>query len=452
MRPASSRSDRGELDDHLDDRAGAEAEQERGEAGVERRGADPRAEHRGRARDQPEQREPARASGWLVRDRARRWPAPRWCCGARSRRRGRRRARARRPRRRSRSPRPRRGCAGRCRRATSSASVPRRAARRRRGAAAPAQPRRHARQHQEGDRPRRCSTSAAPPNACEPSPASSRPSSVASIAEERRAGRPSAPSRRAASAGGMRRIHGSHSMPERDRDHADVDAEQRHQPEEGRGPSSGVSTATGISCAIVPPGRGEQRDLVGLALDPRLLDAHASRCRGGRSASSAPVNCAKASLTMTWAIDTASGPSLRTVSSITPGLQHRALDDELLDRRAAAVAEAGAAERGERPDRRGDQQQRHEPEQPGGEPPGPAPACRRRAPPSALTSKKPCQPSSVNSDWCAWNMNLPAVREAPLEDPALALAQHHRVGEARAARARARSGSSRRSWRAGGTS
>ena len=23
------------------------------------------------------------------------------------------------------------------------------------------------------------------------------------------------------------------------------------------------------------------------------------------------------------------------------------------------------------------------------------------------TSKKPCQPSSVNSDWCAWNMNPP---------------------------------------------
>ena len=24
-----------------------------------------------------------------------------------------------------------------------------------------------------------------------------------------------------------------------------------------------------------------------------------------------------------------------------------------------------------------------------------------------MTSKNPCQPSSVNSDWCAWNMNLP---------------------------------------------
>ena len=49
----------------------------------------------------------------------------------------------------------------------------------------------------------------------------------------------------------------------------------------------------------------------------------------------------------------------------------------------------------------GDQQQRHEPEHP-----------RRHAHPARRglhhdTSKMPCQPSSVNSDWCAWNMYLP---------------------------------------------
>ena len=55
-------------------------------------------------------------------------------------------------------------------------------------------------------------TSAAPPNACEPSPASSRPSSVASIA--RNASRPTVSAITARSEpGGMRRIHGSHSIP-----------------------------------------------------------------------------------------------------------------------------------------------------------------------------------------------------------------------------------------------
>ena len=56
------------------------------------------------------------------------------------------------------------------------------------------------------------STSAAPPNACEPSPASSRPSSVASMA--RKASRPTVSAITARSQpGGMRRTHGSHSIP-----------------------------------------------------------------------------------------------------------------------------------------------------------------------------------------------------------------------------------------------
>ena len=66
-------------------------------AGVERRGADPGAEHRGRAGDQPEHGEPRRATA-APRRAARRSPGPRSCCAARSRRRGRRPARARRRR------------------------------------------------------------------------------------------------------------------------------------------------------------------------------------------------------------------------------------------------------------------------------------------------------------------------------------------------------------------
>ncbi len=33
----------------------------------------------------------------------------------------------------------------------------------------------------------------------------------------------------------------------------------------------------------------------------------------------------------------------------------------------------------------------------------------------------------MNSDWCAWNMNVPGVREADLEHAALTLALHHGV-------------------------
>ena len=63
VRPLSSRSDGRELHDDLDDRAGAEAEQERGDARVVGGRADPRAEHRGRAGDQAEQRRGGRRDG-----------------------------------------------------------------------------------------------------------------------------------------------------------------------------------------------------------------------------------------------------------------------------------------------------------------------------------------------------------------------------------------------------
>ena len=52
-------------------------------------------------------------------------------------------------------------------------------------------------------------------------------------------------------------------------------------------------------------------------------------------------------------------------------LEHRPLDRELLRRRAAAVAEPGRAQRGEEPDRRDDQRERDEPEQPDGRPSDP---------------------------------------------------------------------------------
>ena len=113
------------------------------------------------------------------------------------------------------------------------------------------------------------------------------------------------------------------------------------------------------------------------------------------------MNCANASLTTACATETASGPSLRTVSSIIARLEHRPLDRQLLGRRPAPLADPGRVQRGEERDPAGDQQQRDEPEEPGGNADGPRGGAHH------ATSKMPCQPSSVNSDWWAWNMYWP---------------------------------------------
>ena len=72
--------------------------------------------------------------------------------------------------------------------------------------------------------------------------------------------------------------------------------------------------------------------------------------------------------------------------------QHGLLDRELLDRRSAALPQPGPVEQRERGQPDDDERERRDPEQP----------ARHHA-----TSKKPCQPSSVNSDWWAWNMYRP---------------------------------------------
>ena len=75
----------------------------------------------------------------------------------------------------------------------------------------------------------------------------------------------------------------------------------------------------------------------------------------------------------------------------------------------AVLAEAGRAEHREQRDRQRDQRQRHQPQQPDGTPRDPARPAGGAARLHQPTSKKPCQPSSVNSDWWAWNMKRPAV-------------------------------------------
>ena len=127
--------------------------------------------------------------------------------------------------------------------------------------------------------------------------------------------------------------------------------------------------------------------------------------------SSAPVNCAKASLTTAWAIVDRVRPVVADRDRDLARLEHRALHRELLRRRAGALGESRPVEQREGADRRDDQDQRDEAEQPGRQAGRALPlqiAVRRRVLAHPLTSKKPCQPSSVNSDWCAWNMNFPA--------------------------------------------
>ena len=69
----------------------------------------------------------------------------------------------------------------------------------------------------------------------------------------------------------------------------------------------------------------------------------------------------------------------------------------------------GAPSAANSPTRQRDQRQRHDPEQPRGAAGGPALPGGGAARLHQVTSKNPCQPSSVNSDWWAWNMKRPAV-------------------------------------------
>ncbi len=117
-------------------------------------------------------------------------------------------------------------------------------------------------------------------------------------------------------------------------------------------------------------------------------------------------------MTTTCAIETGSGPSLRTVSSIAPGTSFV---------RSIASSSAGGPVRSPRP---GPPSAENAPTaamisssgtRPSTHEGMPRPAGSRAALGGGgaglhqgETSKKPIQPSSVNSDWWAWNMYLPA--------------------------------------------
>ena len=196
---------------------------------------------------------------------------------------------------------------------------------------------------------------------------------------------------------------------QRDRDDADVDPEQGHQPEEGqvvgrRGHGRGDLVGDRAARAR------DERDLVGLALDPRLAHAHG----GGPQAAdrlAGAVELREGVVDRDLRDRHRVGPVVADGERDDAGREHGPLDGQLLGRRAAALAEARPAEHGEGADRGRDQRQRDESEQPGGQRPGAIGVQVASGGAVSLhhaTSNWPCQPSSVNSDWWAWNMNRPA--------------------------------------------
>ena len=212
--------------------------------------------------------------------------------------------------------------------------------------------------------------------------------------------------------------------PEADGDHADVDAEQGHQPEEAR---IGLRGLDGDVDLVLDrrARRGQDRDQVRGALLPGVVEDELLLAEApdlaGRVRREVHVGVGDGDLGDPDRV----GAGIADGQLDLAGAQHGALDRQLLDRRAGALPQAGAAEQREAPDRRGDQRQRDQgqgPERQGDlaalgaarglhqrltrdwSPMSQKAAGARRRAVSPPTRKKPIQPSSANSVLCAWNM------------------------------------------------
>jgi hypothetical protein len=156
---------------------------------------------------------------------------------------------------------------------------------------------------------------------------------------------------------------------QRHRDHPDVDSEQCHQREEV---AVGLRRLAGNRDLVLDggPGRGQQDDRVGLALHPRIGDVEGRRVEtadaaavGGLERDEAVVDRDLRDLDRIRAV-----VSDHELDLARP--QHSLFDRELLDRRAGAVSQAGASQGGKGTDRRRDEQERREAEQPRRQPGG----------------------------------------------------------------------------------
>ena len=264
-------------------------------------------------------------------------------------------------------------------------------------------------------------TSAAPPKASAPVPAISVPSSSGLNAEE------------AEQADGERQqeadpatVHAADPWqpehPDRHRDHADVDADQRHQAVEVE---VGVRRLDRRLDRVVDrrPRGGEQHDFVVLSLDPRVVHVDLRPAEtpdlvvrlGERR--EAVVHDHLAHLHGV-------GSVVADVQLDLARLQHGALDRELLLRRADPV-KPRRVEQHEQPDRHREHGQRSEPSEPG------RPTrrlCGGRLHHSVYVEE--AHPAELRElAHVGVEHVLAGVREAQLEDAALALALDHRVGE-----------------------
>ena len=184
----------------------------------------------------------------------------------------------------------------------------------------------------------------------------------------------------------------------------------------------GVSAATVDLAPNDHAGRGDQGDLVGLALDPGVGDPHRAAAEAASSGGSTLAH------PDVGVVDHHLGDAHRVrrrrcgpVSSISPGAQHRALDGDVLDRDAVArQARAGRRRQSaatSSPTRaRGTRPSSHARPRP-----RPRGGGVGRGLGAHSTSKRPIQPSSANSVLWAWNMYCPGMRKRNSRMPRCAL-------------------------------
>jgi hypothetical protein len=178
---------------------------------------------------------------------------------------------------------------------------------------------------------------------------------------------------------------------ERDGDHADVEAEQRHEPVEAPARLGGEDRDGDLVLGR-DAGRAHERHEVGRVLLPRVVEREAlGAARADLVAGAVEVDVGVVDEHLRDRDGIGAGVADGQVD--LPGAQHRALDGDLLDGRAEPLAQRVVADRQQRGQRGDDERERDECERPGGD--------------AQTTSKNPIHPRSANSVLCAWNMKRP---------------------------------------------
>ena len=210
--------------------------------------------------------------------------------------------------------------------------------------------------------------------------------------------------------GSARRSDGSHRKPERNRHDADEEADQRVAEEAVEARVQRLDRSSDLLRRL-DPGRARHADGDRIVLDPVVRDhdrrrpeptelgVAVDRERDDRVVDGHGGDRQIVVLRIRDAHLDLSGPEL-DAPDVELVHRRRVSPEQVDDRRAA---------RHEQADDEREQHDRHERPQP---PPTIAEGARRARFHQSTTSKKPIQPSSVNSDWCAWNMNRPVFAKS----------------------------------------